>query len=364
MFLGIDCGTQGTKAALFDEGGRAHGHGHATHHLIESPAGTREQHPEWWVEAMVTAVREALRQADVAPGAVKAIGVSGQQHGLVVLDERMQSIRPAKLWNDTETSPQNLELLQKLGGPAAWFERIGIIPLTGYTLSKLLWLKQVEPENFARIRHILLPHEYLNYWLTGRLAAESGDASGTAYFDVRRRTWAMEPLAAIDGGTGMLERALPELVAPDEIVGSLRPEAAAALGLTADCLVSAGGGDNMMGGDRHRERDAGRGDHQSGHLVDRVLLQRWPGRRPGRTDCAVLFVDRRLAAAGVHDECDQCDREDAAAARPRSLVRYGSAADVDPGCRWHDRHPVFERRANAGPCRMRRAVCWVYRPIM
>ncbi len=247
MFLGIDCGTQGTKAVLFDHSGVAHGHGHASHDLIERPTGAREQHPEWWVMAMIVAAREALEEAAVAPGAVKAIGVSGQQHGLVVLDEHMQSIRPAKLWNDTETSAQNLHLLQKLGGASAWFNRFGIIPLTGYTLSKLLWLKEKEPENFARIRHILLPHEYLNYWLTGRLAAEFGDASGTAYFDVRRRTWAAEPLAAIDGGTGLLERALPELIAADGIVGQLRPAAADALGLTVDCLVSAGGGDNMMG---------------------------------------------------------------------------------------------------------------------
>ncbi len=247
MFLGIDCGTQGTKAVLLDESGVAHGHGHARHDLIERPSGAREQHPEWWVNAMVSAVRQALEQAAVSLPAVKAIGVSGQQHGLVVLDEHMQSIRPAKLWNDTETSAQNVAMLQKLGGASAWFERFGIIPLTGYTLSKLLWLKEKEPDNFARIRHILLPHEYLNYWLTGRLAAEFGDASGTAYFDVRRRTWAAEPLAAIDGGSGLLERALPELIPPDSIVGRLRPEAASALGLTVDCLVSAGGGDNMMG---------------------------------------------------------------------------------------------------------------------
>jgi xylulokinase len=247
MFLGIDCGTQGTKAVLIDHAGLAHGRGHARHCLIEKPSGAREQQPEWWVEAMVSAVREALAEASLDPGEVKAIGVSGQQHGLVVLDEKMQCIRPAKLWNDTETSSQNVEILQRLGGSSAWFDRFGIIPLTGYTLSKLLWLQQREPENFARIRHILLPHDYLNYWLTGRLAAEFGDASGTAYFDVRRRAWATEPLAAIDGGSNFLIRALPEIIEADSIVGPLRPEAASALGLSTACLVSAGGGDNMMG---------------------------------------------------------------------------------------------------------------------
>ncbi len=247
MFLGVDCGTQGTKAILMDEAGVIQGNGHASHRLMEKPNGAREQEPSWWVDAMVLAVRAAIEKANVDTRAVKAIGVSGQQHGLVVLDSEKRSIRAAKLWNDTETSAQNAQILERLGGPFTCFDNFGIVPLTGYTISKLLWLQQKEPENFARIRHILLPHEYLNYWLTGSLAAEFGDASGTGYFDVRRRTWAEQPLAAIDGGNGFLRRALPPLIAADDIVGSLRPEAVSALGLSRECLVSAGGGDNMMG---------------------------------------------------------------------------------------------------------------------
>ena len=247
MFLGVDCGTQGTKAILMDEAGVIHGNGHAPHRLIERPNGAREQEPSWWVEAMVLSVRAALDAANVDAEAVKAIGVSGQQHGLVVLDSDMQSIRASKLWNDTETSAQNAEIVAHLGGQFACFDSLGIVPLTGYTISKLLWLRQKEPDNFARIRHILLPHEYLNYWLTGSLAAEFGDASGTGYFDVRRRIWAEPPLAAIDGGTGFLRRALPPLIAADDVVGTLHPQAATAFGLSRECLVSAGGGDNMMG---------------------------------------------------------------------------------------------------------------------
>src|SRR6202012_350134 len=121
-----------------------------------------------------------------------------------VLDEDLRVIRPAKLWNDTETAPQNAALIEKLGGTAAYFERFSIIPLTGYTVSKLLWMKEQEPENFSRIRHILLPHEYLNFWLTGNIYAEYGDASGTGFFDVRTRRWAKEVLSAVDGGTGQL----------------------------------------------------------------------------------------------------------------------------------------------------------------
>ncbi len=246
MYLGIDCGTQGTKALVVDGGGAPLGRGFAPHALIERSSGAREQEPSWWVEALIASVKEALATVPRA-AAMEAIGVSGQQHGLVVLDEHFAVIRPAKLWNDTETAPQNAELLQRLGGREAWFRRFGTVPLTGYTVSKLLWIQQNEPAHFARIRHILLPHEYLNFWLTGELRAEAGDASGTAYFDARTRTWQREVLDAIDRGTGQLFRALPPLVAADSIVGRLRPEVARTLGLPPDCLVSAGGGDNMMG---------------------------------------------------------------------------------------------------------------------
>jgi xylulokinase len=184
---------------------------------------------------------DALAHADKA--SVRAIGVSGQQHGLVVLDEQMQVIRPAKLWNDTETAPQDAEIIERLGGPTACLERLGILPLTGYTVSKLLWLAQNEPENLARVRHILLPHEYLNFWLTGQLRAEAGDASGTAFFDVRSR----EVLDLIDGGTGQLFQALPTLTPVTSPAGTILASLADEFGLPSDCIVSTGGGDNMMG---------------------------------------------------------------------------------------------------------------------
>lgn len=247
MFIGVDCGTQGTKALVVDDSGRVLGRGHASHALIERDSGAREQHPSIWVEAMITAVRMALAEAGVAGTDIRAIGISGQQHGLVVLDAAGEVIRPAKLWCDTETAPDNERLVAALGGPAAWFDKAGIIPLTGYTISKLAFMAAREPDNFARIAHILLPHDYLNYWLTGRHVAEYGDASGTGFFDVRKRAWAPEVLALIDGGSGKLAAALPELVAPDAIIGSLTAGAAEALGLSPSCLVAAGGGDNMMG---------------------------------------------------------------------------------------------------------------------
>ena len=247
MYLGIDCGTQGTKALLVDQSGKTLGRGYAGHQLIERASGAREQEPQWWVEALVTSVRQALQAAGDAAKPVRALSVSGQQHGLVVLDEALRVIRPAKLWNDTETAPQNAELLRRFGGRAGWFERFGTVPMTGYTVSKLLWIKQTHPEDFRRIHHILLPHEYLNWWLTGELRAEPGDASGTGYFDPRTGKWQREILDSIDDGSGRLFAALPLLMRSDAIVGPVRSEAAAALGLTGNCFVAAGGGDNMMG---------------------------------------------------------------------------------------------------------------------
>jgi xylulokinase len=245
-YLGVDCGTQGTKALIIDDSGNVLGRGYARHSLIERPSGAREQDPAWWIAALVASIKQAT--ATLPPDAsVIVIGVSGQQHGLVILDEALQVIRPAKLWNDTETSASNAEILRRLGGPEAFFNLLGIVPRTGYTVSKLLWLAEHEPENFARIRHILLPHEYLNFWLTGQLRAEAGDASGTAFFDVRQRTWSRKVLDDIDGGTGQLFRALPALISSNELIGTLRQEVAAELGLPAACVVSAGGGDNMMG---------------------------------------------------------------------------------------------------------------------
>jgi xylulokinase len=245
VFLGIDCGTQGTKAILVDRQGNRLGAGYAAHALTERDTGAREQEPTWWIAAAQAAMADAL--GTVPASEVLAIGVSGQQHGLVVLDETMQIIRPAKLWSDTETSPQNEALIQRFGGREQFLERFGILPLTGYTASKLLWLAENEPENFTRIRHILLPHEYLNFWLTGKLRAEFGDASGTAYFDVRSRTWAREVLDAIDGGRNILFPALPELIPFDKAVGHVRPEIQKEFGFAPGCLVSSGGGDNMMG---------------------------------------------------------------------------------------------------------------------
>ncbi|WP_417778657.1 xylulokinase [Stutzerimonas xanthomarina] len=247
MFLGIDCGTQGTKALLLDAAsGRVLGQGAASHTLISGPNGRREQDTEQWTAAFVTATAAALNAAGVDGSGVLSIGVSGQQHGLVTLDDKGQVLRPAKLWCDTESAAENQRLLDWLGGEQGSLQRLGVVIAPGYTVSKLLWMKEQHAERFERIAHILLPHDYLNYWLTGRCASEYGDASGTGYFNVRSRQWDNAILRYIDP-TGRLEAALPELIEPHQPVGRIRPELAATLGLNPHALVASGGGDNMMG---------------------------------------------------------------------------------------------------------------------
>ncbi|UCJ17797.1 xylulokinase [Pseudomonas sp. MM211] len=247
MYLGIDCGTQGTKALVLDiHSGRVLGEGSAAHQLISGANGRREQEPADWLQAFELATARALQQAGVSGREILGIGVSGQQHGLVLLDAKGEVLRPAKLWCDTESAPENAHLLDFLGGDNGALERLGLAIAPGYTVSKLLCTRDHHPEVFARIAHILLPHDYLNYWLTGRFCAEYGDASGSGYFNVRNRAWDSELLELIDP-SGALVRALPELIESHRCVGPIRPQIAERLGLNPRALVASGGGDNMMG---------------------------------------------------------------------------------------------------------------------
>ena len=153
-------------------------------------------------------------------------------------------IRPAKLWCDTSTSEECAILTKKLGGEKAVLRKLGVAILPGFTAPKILWLKRNEPANFKKLRHVLLPHDYLNFYLTGNYFMEHGDASGTALMDVRKREWSQEVIKAIDR---RLADWLPKLSASDSIAGTLTPKIAKKCGLSTDVIVSAGGGDNMMG---------------------------------------------------------------------------------------------------------------------
>ncbi len=246
LFIGIDSGTQGTKGILFDMRSSAIiAESYETHTLIESSNGKREQDPAMWVQALEHVLHSLLGTPGINPQSVKAIGVSGQQHGMVPMDKSGNVIRPAKLWCDTETSSQCDRITREVGGDRKVIDCIGNSIAVGFTASKILWMKQYEPENYEKLDCILLPHDYLNYWLTGEKKAEFGDASGTAYFDIKSRTWSGKILDAIDS-SGKLSSCLPELVESHEPIGTIREELAEAYGFSKNLLISSGGGDNMM----------------------------------------------------------------------------------------------------------------------
>src|SRR5580658_1580381 len=244
LFVGIDSGTQSVKAVALDlDAGRVVAEGRAPHRMIPGlPPGHMEQHPQEWVAAMDAAIGEMASSIDGSR--VRGIGVSGQQHGFVALDGRGGVIRPAKLWCDTSTAPECAILTRRLGGPAAVIRRTGLPFLPGYTAPKVLWLKRREPENFLKLTHILLPHDYLNFHLTGNYFMEFGDASGTGFLDVRKRAWSQAAMDAVDR---RVAGCLPALSPSHEPCGTLRPEIARQYGFPAGTIVSAGGGDNMMG---------------------------------------------------------------------------------------------------------------------
>ncbi len=246
MYLGIDCGTQSTKAVVADrETLEALGEGSAAHTLHSGDNGRREQNPDEWITAFEVAFSKAIANADIDARAIRAIGVSGQQHSLVAVDQHNNPVYPAKLWCDTETAPENDDIVADLGGPNGCLEKLGVVPQPGFTISKIAWLRSYYPEAYRRTDSLLLPHDYLNLYLTGTRTTEAGDASGTGYFDTRQRVWRPDILARVAPELDPAQ-VLPTLVMPGAPAGLVRTNIAKRLGLRPDVTVSAGGGDNMM----------------------------------------------------------------------------------------------------------------------
>lgn len=245
MFVGVDCGTQSTKVVVVDgDNGTIVARGASPHTMIPGlPAGHAEQHPEDWFRALESALVQALGGANVSPLDLRGIGVSAQQHGFVPLDADGSVIRPAKLWCDTSTAPQCDAIISRIGGVDRLVSLSGNGLPPGFTASKIRWLQEVEPANYARLATVLLPHDYLNYRLTGRLCMECGDASGTGFLDIRTRTWQSEVIEAIVPG---LRERLPPLLPSDQSRGVVRRELAERWNLRDDVVVAPGGGDNMM----------------------------------------------------------------------------------------------------------------------
>ena len=258
LSLGIDSGTTACKALVLDvETGRVLASARAPHSFIEGlPHGHVEQDPRMWINAAESVLEKCLEKLGDARKQIAAIGVSAQQHGLVALDERSQPVRPAKLWCDTSTAEEAEVLNRAFGSLDELIRRTGNAMVSGYTAPKILWLKEREPQNFQATRTVLLPHDFLNLWLTGERQMEYGDASGTGLVDVRTRTWC-EPLA--DFIDPELLNKLPPLRSSRAPAGLLRAKLGQKWGI-GDALVSAGSGDNMMAA-------IGTGNIQSGNVT-------------------------------------------------------------------------------------------------
>lgn len=242
VVVGLDVGTQSVKLLVMDgESGHVLAVQGQPLQLMAAADGSREQEAQWWIDAIracFAALDPGLR------GRITAIGVSGQQHGFVPLDAAGQVLAPVKLWCDTSTVRECGELMDAVGGPARCIALAGNPILAGYTASKLPWTRRHRPKVYDRLATILLPHDYVNFWLTGERWMETGDASGTGWLDIRTRRWSQPLLAATDPQRD-LGACLPPLVAANA-TSALRQSVAAELGLPPGVRVSAGGGDNMM----------------------------------------------------------------------------------------------------------------------
>ena len=242
--LGIDLGTQGLKAIVYDFHNReVVESASAELALRQNLPGQAEQEAAWWLAALASALSRISQQSKKS---VVAIGVSGQQHGFVALDKNNQVLSPVKLWCDTSTEAYCEKIMSSVGGAQACIETAGNPILAGYTASKIRWLKEQKPELFSQMYSVLLPHDYLNLILTGERSMEAGDASGTGLLNVYQRQWSEDVIAAVDD-SGVLAAALPDIREQDGRAGFLRPEIANKFGLPEAVPVSVGGGDNMMG---------------------------------------------------------------------------------------------------------------------
>jgi xylulokinase len=242
IVCGIDLGTQSCKIVLYDyEKGRVLGLAQAALDIYARNDGTREQETLWYEQALINCFASLDPELK---SSIEAVGVSGQQHGFVPLDGEGRTIRPVKLWCDTSTAAECQELTLRSGGEAAVLAKTGMLFLPGYTAPKILWLKKHEPEAFRRLAHVLLPHDYINFLLTGNIATEYGDASGTALLDIRSRSWSEDIANLIDDN---LYGCLPPLLKAWEPHGKVSGKAARTYGIPEGAIVSSGGGDNMMG---------------------------------------------------------------------------------------------------------------------
>ncbi len=236
MFVGIDLGTSGLRALLIDSDQRVVASGEATYNTAHPHSGWSEQDPADWRAACVTAFAELRASFPAEVAAIKGIGVSGHMHGATMLDAGGDVLRPCLMWNDTRSADQ----AARLDSTAKVRDLSGNIVFPGFTAPKVMWVAENEPDIFAKTAKVLLPKDYLNYWLTGVYASDMSDSAGTSWLDVGARDWSDELLAA----SGMRRDQMPELFEGTQAIGTVREELAAQLGLPSGVVVAAGAGDN------------------------------------------------------------------------------------------------------------------------
>ncbi len=237
-YLGIDVGTSSVKAVIVSAEGEVLATADSPQTVSIPAPGWSEQNPGDWWQSTVTAINSAVSQIESA-SQIKAIGLSGQMHSLVALDQSQDVIRPAILWNDVRTSEQCDYIFEKVG-PERLIEMCGNPALEGFTATKLLWMRQHEPENFSRIKNLMLAKDYVRFRMTGEIATEPSDASGTLLFDVRRRGWSSEMCSLLDIDPWIL----PPLVESSGLAGTITAEVAGPLNVPEGTPVVGGGADN------------------------------------------------------------------------------------------------------------------------
>lgn len=237
--LGIDIGTSGTKTVLFDEKGKVIASSTGEYGMAQPQNGWAEQNPSDWWAAVCNTCKEVIAKSKVNPADIKGVGLSGQMHGLVMLDENNYVLRPSIIWCDQRTSAECVEITQKVGAERL-IEITANPALTGFTASKILWVRNNEPEIYAKCRHILLPKDYIRLCLTGVYATEVSDASGMQLLDVKNRCWSAEVLEKLEIDGNLLGKVYESV----EITGTINDKASVLTGLANGTPVVGGAGDN------------------------------------------------------------------------------------------------------------------------
>lgn len=237
--IGIDIGTSGTMVLLLDETGKIVDTGSRAYEFEIPQNGWTEQDPALWWNAIVSIIPELLKNNQIKAEEIKGIGIAGQMHSLVMLDENNEVLRKAILWNDQRTAKQ-VDEINQIVGAKRHIELTSNPPLTGFTSPKILWIRENEPETYAKCKHILLPKDYIRFKLTGKYVSDVSDASGMGLLNVRERVWSQEILEDLK----INPEWLPELVESVEISGYVTEEAANLIGLAAGTPVVGGAGDN------------------------------------------------------------------------------------------------------------------------